>query len=269
MAITTLNGVISNLQQVQQISKGSSPTPVAGTPTSLWGIGGQPAAGSFNTGIAGATYVAPVTGQIPHVDPPGGSNAYLARIQTAWNAGSGTILLCDRLWDGRPAINDVTNQTVNSVAWPARDVAGSTNGDGILIGIEVAATVSATAAVLSSYTYTNQSGTASHTGLFLDTPTTSTAANRFFRLTLQTGDTGVRSIQNIQFSTAWTSGSINMVAYRVLAALESPVLGFSSAVDAITAGFPQIFNGTVPFLIYVPSGATIALVAGHYLETAG
>jgi hypothetical protein len=270
MAITTLNGVIGGLQPVQVIVKPIPPALVAFMPQSLWGLAGQPGAGGFNTGIAGATYTSPVTGGIPHFDPPGGTNSYLARFQNSWSINSGTVMLCDRLWDGRPAINTTGAQTVNSVAWPARDVAGTTNGDGVLIGIEIASTVSSTAAALTNYTYTNQSGTGSRTGNFLDAPTAATtAAGRFFRLSLQAGDTGVQSIQSINFSTAWTSGTMNMVAYRVLAVMDNGGIGTAAAIDAITAGFPQIFNGTVPFIIVIPAAVSQPITGFHYIETQG
>jgi hypothetical protein len=270
MAITTLNGVIGGLQQPVMIIKALSPAALGGYPVSLWGTGGGPAAGTFNSSAAGGTYTSPVTGGIYHSDPPGGSNAYLARFQNCISANAGSLVLCDRLWDGRPAINTTGSQTINSVAWPARDIAGSTNGDGIHIGIEIATAASATAAALTNYTYTNQSGTGSRTGNFIDVPTAAApAAGRFYRLSMQAGDTGVQSIQSINFSTAWTSGTINLVAYRVLAMVESAGISSNAAVDAITASFPQIFNGTVPFIMMLPSATTTFTSSFHYIETQG
>jgi hypothetical protein len=269
MAITTLNSAIAGLQQPQIICKAATTgTHVNGRPWSLWGIAGQPAAGSYNTGINGGTYTAPVTGQIPHYDPASG-NSYLARFQIALSQNVGTFMLCDRIWDNQVAVNNTTSQSISTSVWPARDVAGGTNGDGILIAIETSAATSATAAVLTNYTYTNQSGTGSRTGNFIDVPTAAaTTIGAFFRLSLQGTDTGVRSIQSIQFTTAWTTGTINMVAYRVLAMLDSAVQT-SNAIDVITAGFPQIFNGTVPFLVFVPAGTTTVSAYGHYIETQG
>jgi hypothetical protein len=96
-----------------------------------------------------------------------------------------------------------------------------------------------------------------------------TAAGRFFRLSLQAGDTGVKSVDGINFSTAWTSGLINLIAYRVLTVLENGQIGSSAAVDALTASFPRIFDGTVPFILVIPSGTAAAFISGHYIETQG
>ena len=40
-------------------------------------------------------------------------------------------------------------------------------------------------------------------------------------------------------------------------------------VDALTGGRPQIFNGSVPFLLFVPNTTTASNVSGVYTETQG
>jgi hypothetical protein len=62
---------------------------------------------------------------------------------------------------------------------------------------------------------------------------------------------------------------MNLVAYRVLAMVEAAALSANAAVDAITSDFPQLFNGTVPFILIVTASAATFVGSFHYLETQG
>lgn len=270
MAITTLDGVIAGMQPARHIAKAATGTLVAGRPQSLWPVAGSPGAGAYDATLNGAVLSSSSTipnGAIPHVDPVSG-NAYLARLSAAASQG-GQLLLCDRLWSNQLTVNSTLLQSPTTPTWPARDAAGSTNGDGVLIGIETSAAASATA-VAATMTYTNEAGVGSHTSTILDaTAATATIAGAFFRMGLQAGDKGVRAVTGFQFSTAWTTGTINLVAYRVLASLELIAANIPNAVDALTSGMPRLYNGTVPFLIFIPNTTTTSLVSGSYVETQG
>lgn len=270
MTITTLDGVIAGMQAQRHIAKTVSGTLVAGRPQSYWPVAGSPGAGGYDTTLNGVTLSSSssmVAGQIPHVDPVSG-NAYLARFSAAAAQG-GQLLLCDRLWHNQLTVNSTSLQSPTTPAWPARDVAGSANGDGVLLAIETSGAASATAATVTA-TYTNQAGTTNHTASFLDAPSAAaTLAGAFFRIGLQAGDTGVRAVTGVQFGTAWTTGTINMVAYRVLASLELISANIPNAVDAITSGFPRLYNGVVPFLVFIPNTTTTCNISGTYVESQG
>lgn len=278
MAITTLDGALAGMQVTRPFAKGVTPTLVAGRPHSLWYLGGAPGAGVMDSttsgGVALSSTSAQVVGQIQHTDP-GSGNSYLGRLQMQ-SGTQGSLLLCDRLWHGSDIISaaviSVTStslQTVTSMpALPARDNAGSANGDGVLIGVEIYA---ATGAGVPTITlgYTNQAGTASRSSTNIDTVVASGAIGAFYRMGLQAGDTGVKSVQGITLSVSMTSGNIGLVAYRILAALEITSAQIPNAIDALTGGFPRIFNGTVPFLIFIPSSTTASSISGTYTETQG
>jgi hypothetical protein len=270
VAITTLDGALAGMQTPRHFAKAVTPTLVAGKPQSLWALAGAPGAGSFDTtlnGVVLSSSSAMVAGQLPHVDPVSG-NAYLARLQAAASQ-AGVLLLCDRLWhNGGFTITSTSAQAITSPAFPARDAAGSTNGDGVLIGLEVSAAAGAAAPTL-TLAYTNQAGTASRSATNLDATANSPAAGSFFRLGLQAGDTGVRSVQSLTLSASWLSGTINLVAYRVLAALELTGANVTNAIDGITGGFPRLYNGVVPYLIFIPSTTTASNVSGTFVETQG
>ncbi len=271
MAITTLDGAIAGMQWPRYFAKAATPTMAAGRPQSLWGLAGNPGAGSYDTtlnGVALSSSSAQVNGQIPFTDPTAGLNTYLARLQASATI-AGTLLLCDRLWhNGGYTITSTTAQSSTTPAWPARDANGVTNGDSVLLGLEISAAAGAAAPTI-TISYTNSAGTASRSATNSFATASSPTAGAFYPIGLQSGDTGVRSLQSVTLSTSWLSGTMNMVAYRVLAALELTGGNTPNAIDAITAGFPRIYNGTVPFLIFIPSTTTASNVSGQVVWTQG
>jgi hypothetical protein len=270
MAITTLDGVLAGMQAPRHFAKAATGTLSVGRPQSLWPLAGSPGAGAYDATLNGTTLSSTSTipsGAIPHVDP-GAGNAYLARLSAA-SSQPGVLILADRIWVNQLAVSNATAQAITSPTWPARDAAGSTNGDGVLLAIETSAAASATAAAI-TVTYTNQAGTGSRTANFLDaTIAAVTVPGAFFRIGLQAGDTGVRSVQSVTFNTQWTTGTINMVAYRPLAAVELIAAQIGNAVDALTGGFPRLYNGTVPFLFFIPSSTLTTNISGTYVESQG
>lgn len=270
MAITTLDGVIAGMQPARYFAKAVTATLVAGRPASLWALGGNPGAGSFDTTLNGVTLSSSSTipnGAIPHYDP-GAGNAYLARLQ-ANATQSGTLLLCDRLWhNGGYTITSTSAQNITSPTWPARDNDGSTNGNGVFLAMEISSgTGSGTPTI--TVAYTNQAGTGSRSATNQIATVASSAIGATYFIRLQAGDTGVRSVQSVTLSATWTSGTMNLVAYRVIAALELAGAFIPNAIDAVTSGMPRLYNGTVPWLIFVPNTTTATNVQGSYVETWG
>ncbi|HSW77597.1 MAG TPA: hypothetical protein VLG36_02265 [Candidatus Chromulinivoraceae bacterium] len=269
MAITTLDGTIAGMQWPRYFAKAVTPTMVAGRPQSLWGLAGNPGAGAYDTtlnGIALSSTSSQVNGQINFVNPVSG-NTYLARLQASATV-AGTLLLCDRLWhNGGYNVTLTTAQASTTPTWPARDAFGATNGDGVLLGLEVSAATS-TGTPTITVAYTDQVGTAGSATNVVAT-TTGATAGAFYPIGLAAGDTGVRSVQSLTLNATWTSGTINLVAYRPIAALELTSANTPNAIDSITAGFPRLFNGSVPFLVFIPSTTTASNVSGQVIWTQG
>jgi hypothetical protein len=268
MAITTQDGVLAGMQPPSTFVKAATGTLVIGRPQILWGLAGNPGAGGYSATINGANNVGnAVAGQIQRTDP-GSGNSYLARLAMMASQPC-QLVLADMLWTNQLTVNSTSAQAIAASAWPARDRAGTTNGDGVQIAVVTSAAASATA-VAATLTYTNQAGTAGNTASLVDaTAATATIAGAMFRFGLQAGDTGVRTPTSITFSTAWTTGTINLIAYRILAKLSIVNANVPNDIDALTAGFPRIFNGSVPFLFMVPSATTATNVCGEYVETQG
>jgi len=265
MPITTLDAAIAGMQPPRYFAKAASGALVLGRPHSWWALAGSPGAGGYDTTLNGAVLNGPVNGQIVRGNPVDGNHAHLARL-SGQTAAAGMLLLCDRLWQCRPA-NAAGAQPIVSPPWPARDIAGTSNGDGVLLGLEYSTAQSAGAPTC-AVSYTNQAGTSSRTANLLDPITAATALGSFLRMDLQAGDTGVRSVQSVNFSATVTGGVCNLVAYRVLAALEL-LAHTPNAVDVLTSGMPRIYDGSVPFLVFVPGATTATGVSGSYIETQG
>ena len=79
----------------------------------------------------------------------------------------------------------------------------------------------------------------------------------FYPFGVQAGDAGVRSIQTFQINTtAWASGTIHLVAYRIIDAIEIPVAGISESRNIINGGLKRCWDGTIPYVMFVPGGTT-------------
>jgi hypothetical protein len=267
MAITTLDGAIAGMQYPRIFSKAVTGTMVAGRPHSLFYLAGMPGAATApSPGMAGAALTS-YAGQIPFSNP-GSGNTYLARFQGMATI-AGTLVLADRLWHNSGiTVTTTTAQTVNSAAWPARDVSASTNGDGVRIGLEISTATGAGAAT-PTISYTDESGNAGSTGAMEVAYAASSIAGTFYPFTLAAGDTGVRSIQSVTLSVSMTSGTVHLVAYRELARLELTAANVSNAIDAITSGFPRLYDNTVPFIFFIPSTTTTSNISGHVIYTQG
>ena len=277
MAITTLDGVLSGFQPPSLWCKVATPTLTAGRPHSLWYLAGSPGAGLTPATTAGGVSLSSsssqVAGQLYHTDP-GSGNAYLGRFHAS--AGiAGTLMLCDRLMQvggtsGGAAISVTTTtaQTLNTTALPSRDIAGAANGAGVQWALEVITATGAGAAT-PTISYTNSGATAGRAGSLIDTYGATSPIGSFYRFSMQAGDVGIKSVETLTLGVSMTSGSIALVAYRVLASLEITTANISNSIDALTSGFPRLYNGVVPFLVFIPSTTTANVIGGTYVETQG
>lgn len=266
MSITTLDQLIAGMRPATDFYKSITPTLVASRPHSLFYLAGLPgAATASSAGLSGEALTS-YAGQLPYGNPVSGSS-YLARFQGQATI-AGTLLLCDRLWQNSGiTITSTSSQTITSATFPARDNNGSTNGEGVLVGVEVSATTGSGSPTL-TVGYTNSDGTAGRSASNLFVTASSSTIGVFHPIGLQAGDKGVRSIETYQQSATWTSGTIHLVAYRVLSRLDlgsTPI----NAIDALVGGMPRAYDNTVPFLIFIPSTTTASYISGHVIWSHG
>lgn len=268
MAFTDFDSVALGGRPAREFGKAATPTLVAGRPHSLFYLAGNPGAAAAPTpGLAGAALTA-YAGQLPYTNPTSGLECRLARLQAGATI-AGQLLLCDRLWHNSGfTITSTSAQTVNSVAFPARDDNGSTDGVGVLVGVEVSAATGAGTPTL-TLGYTNSGNTAGRTATNYIATAATSAIGAFYPIGLQGSDGGVRSIQTLTLSATWTSGTIHLVAYRVLARLELLAANTPNAIDPLTGLLQRAYDDTVPFLVFIPSTTTASNVSGHVIWTHG
>lgn len=255
MAITSLDGIIAGAQPPQEIFKITGTMEAAAVfHSTFYGVGRPGAGVAPSPGLAGEALTT-LSGQIPFTNP-GAGNSYLTRFE-----GSATIAgmarLCDRLWQNSGfTITQTTAHTINSVTFPARDDAGSTNGAGVMVAIEVStATGNGSAVTNTTMSYTNQAGASGKTATIASFPATAVAGT-FVPFELAAGDTGVRSIQSLTLGTSYVSGTIHLVAYRTLAQIGMPLANAGYGLDSLTGGFVRLYDNTVPFLVWLPTSTT-------------
>lgn len=267
MAITTLDGAIAGMQAPREIIKAVTPTLIAGKPQSLFYLGGIPSAGSAPTPGIGGEVLTSVTGQIPFTNPVSG-NTYLARLQAQATVG-GSLLLCDRLWQNSGIDVTLTSeQTFTGAAQiPARDMNGTNAGNGVYAAVEVS-TATGTGTPTLTLKYTDQDGNPGATATNLFSTANTSSIGSFYPIGLAAGDTGIQKAQSLTLSSTWTSGTIHVVLYRVIARLELQAQ-LPNAIDAITSGFVKIHDNSVPFLVFIPNTTTATNIHGHCIWTQG
>ena len=244
----------------------------------MWGVAGSPAAGSYDSTLNGVTLDSTATGAIPRSNPASGK-AYVASLSA--NAGtngaaqSGIFWLIDRLWhNGGFTITSTAAQTIVSPTWPSRcptsatDDTPSTSGYSVLLGLEVSATTGA-GTPTATISYTNAAGTSGRSGAMIAAGVASSPNQSFYPIGLQAGDTGVRSVQSLTLSATWTSGTMNLVAYRVLAAISAASVGLLSQADWYALGSQRIYDGSCLSFLYNSPVASIAGLSGQFTETQG
>jgi hypothetical protein len=269
MPITTIDGALAGMRPPLDFVKSATPTLVAGRPHSLWYLTGVPGAASAPaTGVSGTYLVSPITGQIPYTNPVTGSFSYMARLQAMATIG-GTLLLCDRIWhnSGLNVTGTIIQVITNSGAILGRDYGGFASGTAVQAALEVNAAMGVGTPTL-TINYLDQTG-ATGTSTNIDAVIASSAQGAFYRFGLAADDTGIRRLLTYQANATMTSGGISLVLYRVLASLELTVANIGNAIDALTAGFPQLYDGTVPFLVFIPSTTTASIIAGQVVLTQG
>ena len=265
MSIITLDAAMAGMRPPEDILKIGSAT-VVGRHYSPFYVAGRPgAAVAPSPGIGGAALTT-YTGQIPWTNP-GAGLSYLARLTGTANV-LGTLLLCDRLWhNSGVSVTSTGSQTVNSVAWPARDRNGATSGDAVFIGAEVS-TVMGAGAPTWTMGYTNQAGTSGRS-IVTAAQSATMAVGSFIPIQLAAGDTGVRSIQTWQQSATMTSGVYHLVAYRILARVGIPIAYADASLDPLTGGFVRLYDNTVPFLLWLPATTTAPTLQAQLVVSQG
>lgn len=268
MAITTLDGLLAGMTPAVAFYKTTGTMKAANVNHSLFYAAGSPGAATASADGLGGAHLTSYAGQLTIPASAGGESIYLARMEALHTSSVGAVTLMDRLWHNSGfTVTSTSAQTINSGTLSARDRNGATAGDGVMLAMEVTATLGAGTPTL-TVTYTNSAGTGSRTGTIGPILTTSPLGT-FYPMTLQAGDLGVRSVQSIQSSATMTSGSVSFVLYREIASL--PLASSALAVDrdAVALGLPIVYDSSVPFLVAFATATTSTVVDGSVVFAQG
>lgn len=206
-------------------------------------------------------------GCIPIRNPSSGAN-YLTEAQMTSSVPH-VNLFFDVLWvNNGLTITTTTAQTITmGSALPARDVNGTTNGEGCMIGILCTAAVGlAAVASNATVTYTNSDGTGSRTATLTaivgsQAPATPVIGTLIW-FNLAAGDKGVQSIQSITLGTSWVSGSISLFIARDIATIGTTLANINVARVISNPGV-RLYNGTCLLHCVLSSVTTATFFSGE------
>lgn len=179
------------------------------------------------------------------------------------------VEMLDLIWYNTGLV--VTTTTAQAIAQPgtskpARDLYGTTNGEGWGAGIYVTtATTNAGAITNMTLNYTNSDGTAGRTGTIASFPATAVIGT-FVPFQLAAGDRGIRSIEGITLGTSLVTGAVSLVMYRKLYSIPNVVANVGGTGLPLTTDPTgiRIYNGTAPWWVYRASATTATTLAGHF-----
>lgn len=205
-------------------------------------------------------------GCIPIKNPSVGAN-YLTEIQMGASVNH-SHLLFDVLWvNSGLSITTTTNQAITTPTLPARDINGTTNGEGCMIAILCTAAVGL-AAVASNATvsYTNSDGVAGRTARLAaivgsQAPATPVVGTLIW-FNLQAGDKGVRSIEGLTLGTSWVSGSISLMITRDIATIGTTIPNVTAQKIIGSPGI-RLYNGTCMLHCVLSSATTATFFSGE------
>lgn len=209
-------------------------------------------------------------GCLPIANPSVGAN-YLTALEIAASVNH-THQFFDVLWvNSGLTITTTTAQSITSPTLPARDINGTTNGEGCMIAILCTAAVGL-AAVASNATvnYTNSAGTASRTATLTaivgsQAPATPVIGTLIW-FNLQAGDKGVRSIEGITLGTSWVSGTISLMITRDIATMGTTIPNVSVPKIISEPGI-RMYNNQCVLHCMLTSGTTATFISGELVIT--
>jgi hypothetical protein len=264
MSISTLDGLIASIARGRTVDvlKIGTTAESIGSMHSRFLATGRPGAGvAPSVGLNGEQVTSATVGALPFSYPTGGYSAYLAAANIAASVAC-SVSVYDRLWQNSgidPAVT--TEQAITPVAIPARDANGAAAGAGTFAALEVyTATTNAGAITTITISYTNQSGTAGRTGKIASFPATAVAGT-VVEFDLQSGDTGVRSIESITLGTSLVTGAVGLVIGRKLAFLPCPAANVATNLGFDDIGV-QMWPGSAVFLTILQSATTATTLTG-------
>ena len=201
---------------------------------------------------------------------PASGNLYLTRADLPLSVTE-ALTLIDVLWYNTGlTVTTTTAQNITFGTLQARDLNGSSNGEGVQAALLATAALG-NAGTISNTTisYTNQSGTAGRTGTFQavvgwQAPATPVIGT-WMPFQLQAGDRGIRSVESVTLATTYTSGSMSLVLFRPLLTQSTTQAGVAVPAGMGTSAYPgtRIYPNSCIWAVSV-GNASAANIFGTY-----
>lgn len=226
-----------------------------------WAVGTPGINGRITDGTVAAD-----NGCIPIKNPSVGAN-YLTELTMASSVNHAHLFF-DVLWvNSGIAVTTTTAQSITTPTLPARDLNGTSDGEGCMIAMLVTTTTTNAAAnATATVSYTNSSGTAGRTARLSaiagsQVPATALVGTIVW-FSLDAGDKGVRSIQSITLATSLGGGAVSLMIARDLAMIGTTIVNVA-AQKVIGAPGIRLYNGTCALHCNVASATTATFYNGE------
>lgn len=213
--------------------------------------------------IAGAHYI---------VSPASG-NLYLTQVAISGSVAAEQLEIIDALWYNTGlAVTTTTAQTFTTPTLPARDINGSTNGEGVSLAL-LTTTANTNAGTISTTTasYTDSEGNTGATATFAamvgwQAPV-SPVITTWMPFQLAAGDRGIRALTaassgGITLATSYGGGALSAVLYRSLITIPNQLANSAALINLPSPGI-RIYPGTCIWMV-LRGTATAASVSGSY-----
>lgn len=226
----------------------------------------SPGTPGVNGRVTDGTVIATDAGCVPIKNPAVGAN-YLTELLMGSSVPHYNLFF-DVLWvNSGLVVTTTTAQSITTPTLPARDVNGTTNGEGCMIGLLfTAAATNAALITNTTVSYTNSAGVAGRTATLQNLvgaciPATPVIGTLVW-FSLQAGDTGVRSIENITLNTSLVTGSISLFIARDVASIGNSVAYIPSGRKLADPGV-RLYNGTCLLHCVQASATTVTFFNGE------
>ncbi len=226
-----------------------------------WSPGTPGINGRVTDGTASADF-----GCIPIKNPATGAN-YLTELTLGVSVLAANLFF-DLLWVNTGiVVTTTTAQAITTPTLPPRDVNGTTNGEGCMIGLLFTAAATNAAVISNStVTYTDSDGVGSRTATLSaivgsQIPATPVIGTLVW-FNLAAGDKGVKSIEAITLGTSLATGSVSLFIARDLGMIGPPVV-IAPATRAISPPGVRLYNGTCMLHCCQATSATATFYNGE------
>ena len=254
-------------------------TGVVAATNSLWRVGAMPAAGAAAAAAPGGTVPTDATtGSFPFVNPTGGETQHFVTGFSTGTVAGNTLLLYDRLFAVAKTMNSTATEAVTGVPtrYQSTTAGAADSAEGNFLFIECGTALPATAHNWTTCLYNDQTNTGST--LPSVTGNSSNIINRLDMPTgswfapLASGDTGIKSLTQMQCSAAVATGAIDFVIGHEIAFMPMGVANSGWILDGINSAFnlERIFDDACLAFLEVTKPATGATTySGNFLTVDG